>query len=1499
MKYLVLLLFIPFALFAQQNPVNRYPLIRQALAQKYAQVSPFYTGGKVIVSNAPKYGYVSAEGKAITPFIYQNGYNFVYNLAKVQQNNLWGCINSQGKDVIPCMYNNLEIVHRQFIIAEKEGKKGIINAQNELMLPFEYEAIITLHEIYGLYKYGKQDFLQRIYAHFFVVAVKNKGKWGMIDATGKAIMPVIYDYIKLVKIDSVAGTFLLITQKDKKECLFDTKTQTEISPYFDNLDFFASRKGNLYFQTENQAQKGIMREDGKMIIPLDTQTIHGIDNSDYFYLQRKNKKTLLSPDFQILTNEEYDFIRFDKEVFILTKRDTLPQKTWIKPTEENNTFDTHADWIAQTNETTLLNNQGKEILKPGHWFTENAPTEDFPFFIVQKEDSFALLHRNGKIAIPLQTQFAMVRQTGYGLKIGHITQIDTLRDTVKNLTGNPFAAQQNGIIKVICDDGSVAQVLKKLVVKMEYGYADTLGKVVIPCEYQDIRSLGDRHFAVQKAGKWGLINSQRKEILPFVYEDLHGIETEKDVFFIAENAASKVALWNNQGKKVIKTDFDKIEYDEGVFICQNKKKHQIFLFDRYGKPLKRYAYQSFKRQYDFMTAYNAQVCDIYLAHQTQPISIKRKNRTFLPNAENDLIHFYKDEKGSIYFWEKEKEKWFLKNLQQAKVIAWGFDDVTPDVYGFYTANAYFKDSAIWQIKMVSSLYGNVQITTFPHTDTLYTKSNTRFVRFGDLWGLQDAQGKMILPQEYGELAYNETENIAVLRKNRLQSLIDSTEKPILADCEIISRMVDGFQYKKNNLWGIADSVGNEVLAPCLNDLHYIKYFDNAPAWARRQAVYLAEVKNQKGLIDTKGRWRVLSQYDALFFTKTNFIMGKKGEKVGLIDSIGKEIVPFVYDYLPNYNDEDNILPLYQKYDKRGELPELPPAINWTRDFTFLKKDGSYHLVQMTTGKDFTVQTGENQPEMRLISSNAFVVKDTLFSYVFDKKGNLRFKIAADLIAADKEARYTINSSELIIFEKYPLIVTKTFTPYLAADEWVFGDEWEFLGNTYNEKPIKYGIIDTLGKEILPMKYDIITIFHKGYAVIGQNGKYGLIDSTGKFKTPLVYDSMLYVKGFYIVGKAKKGILAFDGREIVPLIYQEIVATDIENGYFKAKKDGKWGIMHISGQEIVPFEYEELAGNAVAGLWVAMKDHHCGIIRQRDKKVLVPFEYEGLQIVLDSLGDTLLIFQQNCLYGLMRLDGKIIAAAQYLFIKYLASTLFGVAENNMYGLIDASSGEVILSKCYTMAEIEEVLSDILFIKIGKNYASGIWNTKTHTWQTPFYEECRILDKTKDYLVLRIYQKEEKKYMQGIMDRQGKWIFEPENGAWDITHDFYLLIKDEKSALYNHKLQNLLPLDSGNISILTDSLSAKSYFVRANKIFTDNGEVLTLPIKVDRASNLSENSFAFSFEGKVGFMGLDGKLLVAPTYDMVYKGFRNGIAKVLKGQISLFIDTKGNVLGEVEY
>lgn len=53
---------------------------------------------------------------------------------------------------------------------------------------------------------------------------------------------------------------------------------------------------------------------------------------------------------------------------------------------------------------------------------------------------------------------------------------------------------------------------------------------------------------------------------------------------------------------------------------------------------------------------------------------------------------------------------------------------------------------------------------------------------------------------------------------------------------------------------------------------------------------------------------------------------------------------------------------------------------------------------------------------------------------------------------------------------------------------------------------KYGVIDTLGKEIVPLIYDGISYFNdEGLARVKLNEKYGVIDKTGKVIVPIIYD----------------------------------------------------------------------------------------------------------------------------------------------------------------------------------------------------------------------------------------------------------------------------------------------------------------------------------------------------------------------------------------------------------
>ncbi len=49
----------------------------------------------------------------------------------------------------------------------------------------------------------------------------------------------------------------------------------------------------------------------------------------------------------------------------------------------------------------------------------------------------------------------------------------------------------------------------------------------------------------------------------------------------------------------------------------------------------------------------------------------------------------------------------------------------------------------------------------------------------------------------------------------------------------------------------------------------------------------------------------------------------------------------------------------------------------------------------------------------------------------------------------------------------------------------------------NDKTFKYGFVDQTGKEIVPCKYDGITAFENGFAVVQLKGKSGVVDKTGK------------------------------------------------------------------------------------------------------------------------------------------------------------------------------------------------------------------------------------------------------------------------------------------------------------------------------------------------------------------------------------------------------------------
>ena len=95
---------------------------------------------------------------------------------------------------------------------------------------------------------------------------------------------------------------------------------------------------------------------------------------------------------------------------------------------------------------------------------------------------------------------------------------------------------------------------------------------------------------------------------------------------------------------------------------------------------------------------------------------------------------------------------------------------------------------------------------------------------------------------------------------------------------------------------------------------------------------------------------------------------------------------------------------------------------------------------------------------------------------------------------------------------------------------------------------KWGVINTEGKEVVPLKYDDVDYFSEGLAAVKLNGKWGFVDKEGKEVIPLKYDSVGSfhegLAGVYLNG-GKYGHINKQGKEYWDIV--EIMKHN-EQGY---------------------------------------------------------------------------------------------------------------------------------------------------------------------------------------------------------------------------------------------------------------------------------------------------------------------------------------------------------------
>lgn len=200
-------------------------------------------------------------------------------------------------------------------------------------------------------------------------------------------------------------------------------------------------------------------------------------------------------------------------------------------------------------------------------------------------------------------------------------------------------------------------------------------------------------------------------------------------------------------------------------------------------------------------------------------------------------------------------------------------------------------------------------------------------------------------------------------------------------------------------------------------------------------------------------------------------------------------------------------------------------------------------------------------------------------------------------------------------------------------------------------------------------------YEKDVLKVNKNGKYGLIDLNGKEILPIEYDEITVLDGMensIIIKKDDKiGLVNDNGSAIIDTNYKEIKALgdSYKEGYITVDEKGKYGVVSTTKKQILENKYDEIFP-------VYLKDYY--LVKENGTKELVNSNGE---VVLDKGFDDIksattngVIFNKDNLYGEMSFSGEITLEPKYQELKEVKKGIYIAKKDDKYGIIDNVGNE---------------------------------------------------------------------------------------------------------------------------------------------------------------------------------------------------------------------------------
>ncbi|MCL6097741.1 MAG: WG repeat-containing protein [Bacteroidetes bacterium] len=200
-----------------------------------------FSDGLAVVQADGNFGYINKSGDLVIPPQFVSAEDFENEIASVmmkmenQPAPKHSYIDKTGKPITE--FDVVNLISDGLILVRNEYKKGFIDASGKIIIPLIYDDA----------KHFKEGF----------AAVKENDKWGFIEKSGKYILPPKFD---LMKDEFSEGT--IGVQVDRKWGFISNTGELQINPIYDDVGSFSE---GLAIIAQNGKQ-GYIDKTGKIII---------------------------------------------------------------------------------------------------------------------------------------------------------------------------------------------------------------------------------------------------------------------------------------------------------------------------------------------------------------------------------------------------------------------------------------------------------------------------------------------------------------------------------------------------------------------------------------------------------------------------------------------------------------------------------------------------------------------------------------------------------------------------------------------------------------------------------------------------------------------------------------------------------------------------------------------------------------------------------------------------------------------------------------------------------------------------------------------------------------------------------------------------------------------------------------------------------------------------------------------------------------------------------